>query len=74
MNLFDTEVQFLNLDLSKTDLIFMINKIIFSLKFHFLDRDVLSLPSFGLYISQLVFRFTRVCLNIIDFNNNKEQF
>ena len=49
----------------------MISNIIFSLKFHFLNRDVLSLPSYGVYISQL-FRFTRVCLNVIDFNNNKK--
>ena len=37
--------------------------------FPFLDGDVPLSPSYGVYISQLI-RFTRVCSNVDDFNNN----
>ena len=36
--------------------------------FPFLDGDVSRLPSYDVYISQLI-RFARVCSNIDDFNN-----
>ena len=35
--------------------------------FPFLNGDVPSLPSYGVYISQLI-RFARVCSNVDDFN------
>ena len=37
-------------------------------RFPFLDGDVPSSPSYGVYISQLI-RFARVCSNVDDFNN-----
>ena len=37
-------------------------------KFPFLHGDVPSSSSYGVYISQLI-RFTRVCCNVVDFNN-----
>ena len=37
------------------------------LNFQFLDGDVVSSPSYGVYISQLI-RFARVCSNVGDFN------
>ena len=36
--------------------------------FPLLDGDVPCTPSYGVYISQLIF-FTRVCSNVDDFNN-----
>ena len=36
--------------------------------FPFLDGDVPSSPSYGVYISQLI-RFARVCFNVDDFNS-----
>ena len=36
--------------------------------FTFLDGDVPTSPSYGVYISQLI-RFSRVCSNVDDFNN-----
>ena len=71
----DTEVPFLDLNLSITNGI-VSSKIYdkrgeFSFEianFPFLDGDVTRSPSYGAYISQLI-RFTRVGSNVDDFNN-----
>ena len=36
-----------------------------------LDGDVVRFPSYGVYISHLVF-FTRACFNVSDFNNRNQ--
>ena len=71
----DTEVPFLDLNLSITNGIvsstFYDKRDIFNFEivnFPFLDGDVLRSPSYGVYISQLI-RCARVCSNIDDFNN-----
>ena len=71
----DTEVPFLNLDVSLTNGI-VSSKIYVKrddfnfeiVNFPFLDGDVPRTPSYGVYISQLI-RFARVCSNVDDFNN-----
>ena len=71
----DTEALFLDLNLSITNGI--VSSKIYDkwddfnfeiVNFPFLDGDVPRSPSYGVYISQLIF-FTRVCLNVDDFNN-----
>ena len=67
----DTEVPFLDLDLSITN--DMVSSKIYDFNFEivnfpFLDIDVPRSPSYGLYISQLI-RFARVCSKVDDFNN-----
>ena len=74
-NSFDTEAPFLDLNLSITNGI-VSSKICdkrddFNFKivnFPFLDGDVPRSPSYGVYISQLIF-FARVCCNVDDFNS-----
>ena len=71
----DTEAPFLDLNLSITnDIVSSKNhdkRDDFSfeiINFPFLDGDVLSSPSYGVYISQLI-RYAIVCSNFYDFNN-----
>ena len=70
-----TEAPFLDLNLSITNGI--VSSKIYDkrddfnfeiVNFPFLDGDVPSSPSYGVYISQLI-RFARVCTNVDDFNN-----
>ena len=71
----DTEAPFLDLNLSVTNVI--VSSKIYDkrdyfkfeiVNFQFLDGGVPRLPSYGVYISQLI-RFSRVCSNVDDFNN-----
>ena len=71
----DTEVPFLDLNLSITNGI--ISSKIYDkrddfnfeiVKFPLLGGDVPRSPSYGVYISQLI-RFARVCFNVDDFKN-----
>ena len=71
----DTEAPLLDLNLSITNGI--VSSKIYDkrddfdfeiVNFPFLDGDVPRSPSYGEYISQLI-RFSRVCSNVIDFNN-----
>ena len=71
----DTEAPFLDLNLSITNGIVSSkiydNRDYFNFEivnFPFLDGDVPHLPSYGVYISQLIC-FARVCSNVNDFNN-----
>ena len=53
---------------------FMINVIFFDFdifNFPFLDGNVQSRPSFGIYISQLI-KFARVCSHVDDFNTRNK--
>ena len=71
----DTEAPFLDLNLSITNSIFS-SKIndkqnIFEIvNSPYLDGDIPSTPSYGVYISQRI-RFSTVCFNVDDFNNKK---
>ena len=74
-NSYDTEVLFLDLNLSITNGI--VSSKIYDkrddfnfdiVNFPFLDGDVPLSPSYGVYISQLIC-FARVCSNVDDFNN-----
>ena len=67
----DTEVPFLDLNLSITNGIVSYKRDDFNFEivnFPFLDGDVPRSPSYGVYISQLI-RFARVCSNVEGFNN-----
>ena len=71
----DTEVPFLDLDLSisngivSTKIYDKRDVLNFEIvNFPFLDRDVPRSPSYGVYISQSI-RFARVCSHVDDFNN-----
>ena len=73
-NSFDTEAQFLDLDLSLTNGIFMINKDNFYFEivnFSLLGGDISRSPSYGVYVSQLI-RFSRVCSNVGDLTNRSQ--
>ena len=74
-NASDTEAPFLDLNLSMTNGI--VSSKIYDkrddfnfeiVNFPFLDGDVPSSPSYGVYISQLIC-FARLCSNVDDFNN-----
>ena len=74
----DTEAPFLDLNLSFSNGI--VSSKIYDeqdhfnfeiVNFPFLAEDVLCSSSYGVYNSQL-FRFTRVCCNVYDFNNRRK--
>ena len=74
----DTEVHFLDLDLSITNGI--VSTKIYDkrddfnfeiVNFPFLDGDVSRSPSYGIYISQPI-RFASVCSHVDDFNNRNK--